>query len=204
MTDNITYSGPNISVPQTMPANTPASIAPFIKPFYVGFQSLLQTFVRYCGIAPRNRSEWLVLNGDPSTILVGNVSRFYVAATEPIAESALVNLYDISSDIVGARMANASDPDKYCNAILSPFGSGLTVGSGLGIGELGEFLVTDGLLKVQYPSVILVPGRKYYLDTTDGQLTDTAPVGPGEIEQVVGFALDRKTLKFWPWPPIQH
>ena len=44
-------------------------------------------------------------------------------------------------------------------------------------------------------STSLLPLATYYLDTTSGMLTTSAPVVPGQIVQIIGVAVDPQTLE---------
>lgn len=48
----------------------------------------------------------------------------------------------------------------------------------------------------------LTPGATYYLSTTAGAITTTAPSGSADIVQIVGNAVNTTTLNFEPQTPI--
>jgi hypothetical protein len=112
-----------------------------------------------------------------------NISRVYRKATETISAGRLVNFYNSAGELV-ARNANATDATKPVRAyapkeVLS--------------GEFGEFVIL-GLM----PSVGLTPGSLYYLTTTAGAYSATAPAVPGNLKQEIGWAYSDNLMVFNP------
>lgn len=83
------------------------------------------------------------------------------------------------------------------SALATSFVMGLA-GETVTAGSNGYF-ITDGQISLDdwtdvTGSTTLVPGATYYLDTTAGMLTTTAPTTPGETVVAVGKALTALTL----------
>lgn len=186
------YSGPQIIVPYTVPASTPDTLKPFLAPIYAAFNSFIQTLIRYCGIAPRNSSDYLAISGDPSTVLANNMHRFYLPAAEAIAAGAPVNL--VYSGLLMIQNANATDGTKPADGFCSQTG-------GIAIGATGEIILSDGVVTGLSG---LTPGARYYLGTAAGTYTSVAPVAAGNLQQFLGIALNATTLRFWTGTQVQH
>lgn len=112
-----------------------------------------------------------------------------IEASEAVTAPALVNVYDLTG---AARV-------RYANATAAGR-------------EASGFVLTDvalGELVVVYPAgpmeglLGLIPGPQF-LATTDGQVTDSAPSGSGNIVQRVGEALSATLLSVAPGIGIQR
>lgn len=110
-------------------------------------------------------------------------------ASEALSAGNVVNVWD-DSGTVSVRKADATiDGKEATGFVKSSFSSSATATVYLP----GD--VITGLTS-------LTPGARYYLDTTAGAITDTAPIGSGNVSQCVGIALSTTTLAFNPEPPI--
>ena len=78
---------------------------------------------------------------------------------------------------------------------------GLALPDGIVSGDYGEVTLMQGLSQAHSGLTI---GSRYYLSTTPGALTTTAPVAVGNIEQFVGIALSDNLLYFNSGTWIQH
>jgi hypothetical protein len=120
-----------------------------------------------------------------SSIKVQNISRVYVEATEAIAYGEIANLWNSAG--LKVRKASAGlgvgfNCRAYCN----------TTG-GVAIGDFGEFILLGNL-----PSSGVTPGAEYFMSTTAGLITSTAPAAVGNIYQRIGFGLDSNNIWFNP------
>lgn len=124
-----------------------------------------------------------------ASLVDGHVS---ATAGETIAAGDAVNLYDATGTL-SARLADAT-----------------TIGE-----ELDGFAVTGGAatatvtIAVLWGSQItgltgLTAGSWYYLSTTAGDITATAPSGTGNVSQRAGKALTTTSLLFQPGEPIEQ
>lgn len=107
-----------------------------------------------------------------------------LTASEAISAGHFVNIHASSGAKV--RKANATDDTKPCDgyapAAISNGASGEVYCPGKRITGLSG----------------LTPGAVYYLDTTGGQITATAPSGAGNLVQRVGVAVSATELFFSP------
>ena len=106
-------------------------------------------------------------------------------ASEALAENDVVNLWD-DSGTLKARKADATDDTKPVHGYVK---EGVTLGN-------NATVFTDGFL----PGTGLTIGSKYFLSTTPGTVTTTAPSGEDEIVQPVGVAVSATRIKFEPMP----
>lgn len=189
----VNYSSPNFGIPQVIPADMPPGLIPYLKPLYIAFQNTIQTLIRFTGIAPRNAADLLTSINDPTALLANNTHRFYTQATENIAFGALISL-TASLGILAVRNANATDNTKPCDGFCNAL-------AGLSAGQVGEIILTDGLI-VSLSG--LVPGTRYYLSTIGGTLTTSPPVAAGNLQQSVGIALTATDFRFILGQQIQH
>jgi len=109
-----------------------------------------------------------------------------VTAGETIAAGDLIY-------ISAAGTAFKADADAAGKAAQGGVLSGISSG-GTGAAYFGSFFIT-GLsgLTMEVP---------YYLSSTAGGITSTAPTGTGKIQQQVGYAVSATELYFEPQPPI--
>lgn len=187
------FSAPvDFRLTQTPPDNIEdPAVRVALEEVYNSLQQVFRTLVDYCGIGSQPASDWASLAGNPSTILIGNLTRFYVVADEPITVGAAISLKNVSGT-VRAINANATDNTKPCRG----FSNGPTVSTG----ELIEVFLGQGLTNVSG----LTPGASYYLSTSNGLIATGPAVGAGNIEQYVGFALTDTVMMFNVGYWIQH
>jgi hypothetical protein len=187
------YSSPvDFRIPQGPPDGLPPAITGAFEEVYNTMQQFILAFVNNCGIGQQRPNDWSALAGSPSTILANNMGRLYVLASENIAFGAAINLFN-NGGVLGARNANATNNTKPCDGFCSTSG-GITAGS------VGEVIVCGGTTTITG----LVLGTRYYLSTSNGQVTAVAPVAAGNIEQYLGVALSTTTLLFNIGYWIQH
>lgn len=175
-----------------VPEGLPPELVNSFNQVYASIQQLIFALVNNCGIGPRNTDQWVNLINSTTTLLSGNLNRFYTRASEPIAYGAAVNLYN-NAGTLNARNANATNNTKPCRAFCSTAG-------GVATGAMGEFQIVAGVAEIAG----LVPGTSYYLSTTNGLISAAAAVAVGNIEQYVGFAIDSTHLAYNVGYWIQH
>jgi hypothetical protein len=125
--------------------------------------------------------------GDGATLwnALAFVGGAMVQASEAITAGNLCNVWT-SGGAVRVRKANATDITKPANAFAT---AAAASGANASLLFLGQII---------YGLSSLTPGAVYFLDTTGGALTTTAPSGSGNGVQEVGFALSATTLLFHP------
>lgn len=102
------------------------------------------------------------------------LSKVICKATETISIGQAVNIYASGAE-AWARLANATDSTKPCHGVaISVYGDEV------------EILLAGGFYKAEAFSV----ASRYFLSTTGGALTTTAPAASGNIVQPIGFSLD--------------
>jgi hypothetical protein len=106
----------------------------------------------------------------------------------------LVNLYSPGLGVLSARNANATNANKPCDGFCSQ-------PSGILAGQVGEVILNDGM---NTSLSGLTVGSRYFLDTTNGLVTTTAPVAAGNLEQSLGIAITATALRFWTGKQVQH
>lgn len=147
-------------------------------------RALQSALDQYTGALSVDKNYW-DQTPPASSVLVQNISRVYVPATEAIAFGQATHLWN-NAGTLSARLANATNNTRPCRAYCN-------VQGGVGIGEYGEFILL-GLLRVAG----VTPGATYYLDTVNGLITLAAPGVVGNIVQEVGFGLDDTSIWFNP------
>lgn len=161
------------------------------------FQTLLQykaIFVRYCGVTSMPVAMWEQLAGSPSTLVAGNLTRFYTIASEAIPYGAMVNLF-LNAGQLEARKASATVAGKECDGYCS-------TPSGAPVGEVSEFILRRGLVTLTGP---LTVGQRYWLSATvPGGIQTTKPVAAGNVEQYLGMAITTTSFYLDSNSWIQH
>lgn len=194
-TPSLTYQSPvNFNIPQSAPSGIKdQQVAAALQQVYNSMQQIIFAFVNNCGIGPQPASNWSQLSGVTSTLLRGNMNRFYSLATETILYGAVINLYATTAAQIAVRNAVASDhlhwADGYCN-----------VPSGVVSGGYGEFILKSGVIPVNGATV----GSRYWLSTAAGNINIAAVTGAGMLEQYIGIALTSKTILMDIAPGINH
>jgi len=116
------------------------------------------------------------------TIFDGNLNRWYAVANENLNFGQAVSPILVAGDLQ-VRLANAVNNTKWCCGFVNSVGSH-NAGETIEIRTRGLISGVSGL----------TPGARYWLSTTNGLITNVAPVAAGNIEQVVGFALETTRL----------
>lgn len=171
--------------------NAPPELAPYLDEVYNSLRILQIAFNTYAGASQATTDRWsnteLI-----DTLIIGNMGRAYLKATEDIAYGAIINVYNSTG--VKIRNANATDGTMpglgYCSTL-----------AGIPSGEYGEVILGPSLCQAIAGLTI---GTRYFLDTTDGLITATAPTADGNIRQSLGIALGASLLYIIPsleWGP---
>lgn len=161
----------------------PGSRAAIEELYAFGFQ-VIRAFVDYCGIGSQNFNNWPLLAGNPKTLLVGNLNRLYVVASENIIQGAAVSLVN-TAGILNVRNANATNNTRICDGFCSSPG-------GINAGSPGEIILNNGIASIGG----LTLGARYWLSIINGLITAVPPVAAGNIEQYVGIAISPTILSF--------
>ena len=192
MADTQLNSPFSIQIPRDPPAGLPKEVQAVMESIFSALYQLQIALVNFCGIGPQPQAQWSQLTAI-QTILQQNMNRVYMLASETVLGGALVNFVN-SGGVIKAQNANATDNTKpaqgFCNV------SGGTAG-----GSYGEFIMFSGLCQLISGLTI---GSVYYLSTTSGLLTTVKPVAAGNIEQMVGVAVDINVLYFTSHHWVQH
>lgn len=107
-------------------------------------------------------------------------------ATTTISVGQFVSFTSAYSDIVGVALANATGHTLPCHGFAV---SNAVAGQGIDIQTFGLY---------PYGNYGLQPGTLFYLNTTAGGATATAPVGAGKLVQELGVAVDSSNILFRP------
>lgn len=167
-----------------VPEGVPPELKATIDQVFAAIQQIISALITNCGIGPRNAAQQSLLAGSISTLLAGNLNRFYVTASENIVYGAAVNFTNSAGTLV-ARNANAANNTKPARAFC-------TSPAGILAGAVGEVQINAGIVSISG----LTPGASYFLSTTSGLVAPTPAVGAGNIEQFVGFAVTSSSLVF--------
>lgn len=169
----------NLNVPAHVPDGfTDPQVRAAVEMFINAQNNLLRTFEQYVAPTQKDMTTWSSLVAS-DTLLKYFSGRIYKVASENINFGDFVNLHDVAG-VCNVRKANASSgtvrPARgYCS----------TVG-GVLIGEIGEFILSQGLLTIGGVAC----GQAIFLSTSPGLATITAPVGAGQLEQFLGVGVE--------------
>lgn len=105
-----------------------------------------------------------------------------ILASEALVAGAFVNIYD-NAGTANVRNASATDTTKPAHGFVK---SAVTSGANATVYLDGENNSLTGL----------TAGSRYYLDTTGGQATATAPSATGNNLQFLGYATSTTTIQF--------
>lgn len=159
-------------------SNIPKELVQVFSDLYNTIQQIFQAFTTHCGVGQQPVQQWSLLAGQPDAILAQNVHRFYAVAKDTIAEGSIINLFRDVDGILKIQLASANSlltqADGYCS----------TVG-GIGIGTIGEVILTNGTYTYNGVST----GMRYYLALGAGTLTTLPPSSAGTLVQYMGLAI---------------
>lgn len=177
------YNAPtNFGIPTAPPPETPPEVYGQFQQVYSAIQSLIRTFIDSCGISSKSAADQISYDANPSSVLLENMGRFYIMAGEALNYGELVTFYKAGNRIK-AKRADATDNTKWCDAVC-------TNPRGIQLGEVGEVNVVAAVINTSG----LTPAARYYLSTSPGRITATAPTGGGNLKQYVGQAISSNSL----------
>jgi hypothetical protein len=180
---NSQYTAPvDFRISQTPPDDIPPEYRTTFTQLYNSIQQIIRTFTNNCGIAMQPSNLWDGLDGSSSTLLAGNLNRFYVTASEDLEYGVAISL--TQEDPVRAKLATAGGVPAhgFC-----------TTPGGIVNGAVGEVQLHSGVVNISG----LLPGASYFLSTTTGLVSPTPPASPGLISQFLGVAINSTTLFFF-------
>lgn len=185
-TANLQYNAPtDFRIAQTTPDEVPPEFRAAFTQLYSAIQQIIFTLVNNAGIGPRNAGDWAQLAGTATTLLSGNLNRFYAQAAEDIPFGAAIT-FTFGASPIQILLADANDLTRTaCRGFC-------TTAGGIANGDFGEVQVNTGLASISG----LTPGRTYWLSTTAGLIAPTPSLAAGTVEQMVGFAITSTTLLF--------
>jgi len=112
-----------------------------------------------------------------------------MVASESMTAPCLINVWD-DSGTPKVRKANATNNTKPADGFI------------INSVTAGDFVKPffDG--KIPGYTTLTI-GATFFLSTTGGGITTTAPISSGSIQQIVGRSINATTLQFEPQPPIE-
>lgn len=146
-------------------------------------RGMAQVLDTYTGAQSFPEVDWPELS-TAQTQRVQFITRGYCQFTETVLAGHMLNLYNTGATM-SARLANATDNTKPARAFAF---------NAVTAGNFGEYMLLGAITNFSS----LVPGALYYLSTSGGLITGTKPVGVGNLQQAVGFALSSSVLFFNP------
>lgn len=182
----------NSGLPQ-LPEGVPNEAYNHFVQIYNAIHKLEALVAQYTGADSQDPLIWSQLTPE-ATLLSGNMNRLYLQAYEVLSYGNCVALVN-DAGTAKFRKANATNNTKPAFGFVNTPGT-------TAIGSYVEVICGVGLLQSVGG---LTPGTRYFLSTTDGVITNGAPVAAGNIEQVLGVAITASRLfinisPFW----IQH
>ena len=160
----------------SLPAGLPDKEHKLLSPIYLALNALARKISSATGLTSYSESELSEIN-QIETLLVGQVTRIFLKATETIAFGKMCNIH-LDGGKLSARLADSTDNTKPAHAVCN-------TAAGLSAGEFGEFILGTG-----YTSGITGTGvgTIYYLGTS-GDSQSARPAAAGSIIQAVGIGL---------------
>jgi len=187
------YNAPlDFRIPFTAPENIDPPVRLAFEEVYAGMRQIIRALVDLCGIGPKTVGEWTKYKNSTSTILSGNLRRFYAEAAEDITSNQLIAFWDSGAGLK-VRLANATDNTRVAVGYCS-------TASGVLTGGVGEFVLGTGVPLFAGLTI----GAHYWLSTTAGAISNTPAVAAGNVEQYVGIAISTTELSLALGPWIQH
>lgn len=173
----------NLYLPQTPETPNP-ELFPEVAKIYAALRNLQIAITQYAGVGQKEVSSWPSVQ-PTDTIVLQNLTRLYVKATEMIPLGNTVNLYNDGAGNLVARRANATSGTAYqAHAFCTTLG-------GITAGQYGEVMLGGLCTFITGLSI----GTTYYQSTTAGIIVNVKPSSPNMI-QPVGYAIGASQL-FW-------
>lgn len=171
-----------LRLPEIPESELPEAVRSAFEQLYVSIWNIVRAFQEQCGVGGWPQSDWSQVVPAQSLIIANN-NRLYVQATEAINFGAIINLHD--SGGLRVRNANATNNSRYACGYCSTAG-------GIASGAFGEVIFGNGLVNIAGAT----PGIRYFLSTTNGLLTATAPAAAGNIRQFVGVGISGSLIMY--------
>lgn len=169
-------------LPETLPEKFKDLFQQFMT-VYNGIHNLAQQVAAFTGADQQPSAFWPQISLD-STILFGNLGRWYVKQNEAVAFGEVVSPIFTAGE-VQIRKANATNNTRWaCGVVIS-------TNHVSAIGSFCEVLVGVGIVSGISG---LTPAGRYWLSTTNGIVANAPAVAAGNIEQFIGWALDDDRL----------
>lgn len=179
-------------IPQAAPDGLEPQTRRAFEEVYGGLNQFVRALVTYCGIGPAVPANWTTYKNSSSTLLSGNLRRFYGEASEVITYGQMVSFFN-DAGTLKIRLANATDNTRaavgYCNVV-----------AGVAIGQMGEFILGTGVPLFAGMTI----GAHYWLATVNGNIANAPAIAVGNIEQYVGVAISATELNCTIAGFIQH
>lgn len=156
---------------------------------YNALRNLQVAITQYAGVGQKEKTTWNQLS-PADTVMIQNMARVYVMATENIPLGNTVSFFDGGGGVLRAKRANATS-----GSIAPAHGFCSTLG-GITAGQYGEVMLF-GLCP--YITALAI-GQTYYQSTTPGVITNIKPVAPN-LGEAVGYAVGGSLLMFSPILP---
>ena len=156
---------------------------------YNAMRNLQVAITQYAGVGQKEITSWPQLS-PTDTVMLQNLSRVYVQASENIPLGNTVNFHDGGGGVLRARRADAN------SASIKPAHAFCTTLGGITSGQFGEVMLV-GLCP--YISGLAI-GQTYYQSTTPGIITNAKPAGPN-LGETIGYAIGGSLLVFQPILP---
>lgn len=176
------YSFTDLGLPE-VPLLTKGEAELDLRYLYFAVQNLAQAVGQQLGLDEPLSGY----SANPAYTIGASKRRLFVVASEAIDYGELVHIFD-NAGTMSARLADATDATKPCYGISN------TVGT----------VALGGIVEVVLPNAYvdsvggLTAGVTYYLTTTPGTASNTAPAAAGNIVQPIGFAVASAGLFFNP------
>lgn len=174
----------NLALSDSVINQLPPELRGVFSDIFNAITQIQYVFHAYIGIGQHFSSDWAALPYS-KTLHQASQTRLYVQATEAINYGYAISLVD-SGGALKVRNANATNNTRPCHGFCTTQG-------GIALNAYGEIILFVGLL----PGLAgLTRATRYFLSTTNGLITNVAPVAAGNIEQPVGIAPATDALIF--------
>lgn len=185
MSNSVPINSPiALRLPEFPESELPPEVRAALEGLYTSIWNLVRAFQEQCGVGGWPSDVWSQLS-PAQTLLGANANRLYARASEPILSNAVVNLWN-DAGTLKVRNANATNNSRFASGFCSTAG-------GVATNAFGEFILGTGVLSIPGTT----PGTRYFLSTTNGQMTATAPAAAGNIRQHLAVGLGGNLLYYF-------
>lgn len=161
-----------------LPEGAPPELFQQFTQLYNAIQNICKQISQFTGIDQQPSDVWSQLSLD-DTIFGAAPARLYVKQNEALSFGHCASPILVGTELQ-VRFANATNNTRPAIGFVTSTDHIPSVGA------FCEITLLQGL--ITGVNAMLVPNR-YFLSTTNGLITNVAPVAAGNIEQVVGWAL---------------